>query len=149
MRRFTVILAALVLISTALNAQAPPAKTADEIVAGYVKTIGGMEKLEAVQTLKKSGRYSFGSGTEAKYVEENKRPEMVRQELVLQGMTGITADDGKTGWKIEPWQGKKDVEPLGEEEMKSILEDADFDGPLVNYKAKGNTVELVGTVSVT
>jgi hypothetical protein len=59
-------------------------------------------------------------------------------------MTGVTAYDGKTGWKIEPWQGKKDVEPLGEEEMKQILEDADFDGPLVHYKEKGNKVELVG-----
>ena len=63
-------------------------------------------------------------------------------------MTGITAYDGKTGWKIEPWQGKKDVEPLGEDELKEILEDADFDGPLVHYKEKGNTVEFVGTEPV-
>lgn len=59
-------------------------------------------------------------------------------------MTGIDAYDGKTGWKIEPWNGKKDPESLGEEEMKSILEDSDFDGPLVNYKQKGNKVEFVG-----
>jgi hypothetical protein len=103
-----------------------------------------MEKLQAIQTLRRSGRYTFGSGTEAKYSEDNKRPDMVRQELVLQGMAAITAYDGKTGWKIEPWQGKKDVEPLGEEEMKQILEDADFDGPLVSSKQKGNKVELVG-----
>jgi hypothetical protein len=59
-------------------------------------------------------------------------------------MTGIDAYDGKTGWKIEPWNGKKDPESLGEEEMKSILEDSDFDGPLVNYKQKGNKVEFIG-----
>jgi hypothetical protein len=52
--------------------------------------------------------------------------------------------DGKTGWKIEPWNGKKDPEALGEEEMKSIVEDADFDGPLVDYKRKGNKVESLG-----
>ena len=28
--------------------------------------------------------------------------------------------------------------------MKSIVEDADFDGPLVNYKAKGNQIEFLG-----
>lgn len=153
MRRFTGILAALAFAAisspalTAQTAQTAP-KTADEIVASYVKTIGGMEKVEAIQTLKKSGKYTFGSGLEAKVVEENKRPDLVRQELVLQGMAGVTAYDGKTGWKIEPWQGKKDVEPLGEEEMKQIVEDADFDGPLVNYKAKGNAIELVGTEPV-
>jgi hypothetical protein len=59
-------------------------------------------------------------------------------------MTSINAYDGKTAWKIEPWNGKKDPEALGEEEMKSILEDADFDGPLVNYKQKGNKVEFIG-----
>lgn len=138
MRRLTGLLAGL------FAAAAVSAQTADEIIASYVKTIGGMEKLEAIKTLKKSGRYTSGGGLEAKVVEENKRPDLVRQELVLQGMTGITAWNGKTGWKIEPWQGKKDVEPLGEEELKQILEDADFDGPLVNYKQKGNTVELVG-----
>jgi hypothetical protein len=121
-----------------------PAQTADEIIANYVKTIGGMERLEAIHTLKKSGKYTSGSGLEAKVVEESKRPDLIRQEFILQGMTGITAYDGKTGWKIEPWQGKKDVEPLGEEEMKQILEDADFDGPLVRWKEKGNKVEFVG-----
>jgi hypothetical protein len=154
MRRLSGILAGL-LVATAISAQraaarppqsaaAPPTKTADEIIASYVNTIGGMEKLEAIKTLRKIGRYTGGTGLEAKVAEDSKRPDMVRQEFVLQGMTGVTAYDGKTGWKIEPWQGKKDVEPLGEEEMKQIVEDADFDGPLVGYKEKGNKVELVG-----
>ena len=152
MRRFAGIVGGL-LAAAALGAQGAttaPTKspTADEIIAGYVKTIGGMEKLEAIKTLKKSGRYTSGGGLEAKVVEESKRPEMVRQEFVLQGMIGVTAWDGKTGWKIEPWQGKKDDEPLGEEELKQVIEDADFDGPLIHYKEKGNTVELVGTEPV-
>jgi hypothetical protein len=141
MRRPTAILAALMLAATLPAAAAP---TADEIIASYVKTIGGMEKLDAIKTLKKSGRYTSPGGTEYRVVEENKRPEMVRQEFQLQGMTEVTAWDGQAGWKIEPWQGKKDVEPLGEEEKKQIVEDADFDGPLVGYKEKGNKVELVG-----
>ncbi len=63
-------------------------------------------------------------------------------------MTGVTAYDGRTGWKIEPWQGKKDPEPLGEEELKTIIEDSDFEGPLVNYQSKGNKVEYVGAEPV-
>jgi len=59
-------------------------------------------------------------------------------------MTGINAYDGATGWKIEPWQGKKDPEALSEEEMRDIIEESDFDGPLINYQEKGNRVELVG-----
>ena len=96
----------------------PGRPTADEIVAKYVKTIGGMEKIEAVKTLKRTGKFTGGGGFEAKVLEENKRPDLVRQEFTFQGMTGVTAYDGKAGWKIEPWQGKKDPEPLGEEELK-------------------------------
>ena len=87
-------------------------------------------------------------GFEAVVIQENKRPNSVRQEFSLQGMTGINAYDGHDGWKIEPWQGKKDAEPLGEEELKQIQEDADFDGPLINYQQKGNKVEFVGAEPV-
>src|SRR5437667_4895437 len=90
------------------------AQTADEIVAKYVKTIGGMEKIEAAKTLRRTGKFTGGGGFEAVVVEQRKRPNMVRQEFSLQGMTAITAYDGKNGWKISPFQGKKDPEPLGE-----------------------------------
>lgn len=120
------------------------AQTADEIVAKYVKTIGGMEKIEAAKTLRRTGKFTGGGGFEAVVAEQRKRPNMVRQEFSLQGMTAITAYDGKNGWKISPFGGKKDPEPLGEGEMKAILDDSAFDGPLVNYQAKGNKVEYVG-----
>ena len=124
------------------------AQTADEIVGKFIKTVGGMEKIQAVKSLRRVGKFSGGGGFEAVLVEENRRPNLVRQEFVIQGMTGVTAYDGKTGWKIEPWNGKKDAEALSEEEMKSIIEDSDLDGPLVNYKQKGVKVEYVGTDEV-
>lgn len=139
MRRVLVSIAALALFGIPASAQ-----TVDEIIAHYIKTIGGMEKIQAVSTLRRSGKFTGGGGFEAVVLQENKRGTSVREEFSLQGMTGINAYDGKTGWKIEPWNGKKDPESLGEEEMKSILEDSDFDGPLVNYKQKGNKVEFVG-----
>ncbi len=71
-----------------------------------------MEKIQAVKSLRRVGKFSGGGGFEAVLVEENRRPNLVRQEFVIQGMTGVTAYDGKTGWKIEPWGGKKDAEAL-------------------------------------
>jgi hypothetical protein len=136
------------IIGLALFAIPVSAQTAEEIIAKYVKTIGGAEKIEAIKTLRRTGKFTGGGGFEAVVIRENKRPQMARQEFTIQGMTGVTAYDGKTGWKIEPWGGKKDPEALGEEEMKGIQEDADFDGPLVNYQQKGNKVEFVGAEPV-
>jgi outer membrane lipoprotein-sorting protein len=143
MCRFLLRLTALLILPLPVAAQ-----TADEIIAKYIKAIGGKEKIEAIKTLRRTGKYTGGGGFEAVIVQENKRTNMVRREFTFQGMIGVTAYDSKAGWKIEPWNGKKDVETLGEEELKSIIEDADFDGPLIDYQQKDNKVEFIGTEPV-
>jgi hypothetical protein len=72
----------------------------------------------------------------------------VRTELTLQGMTVIQAYDGKEGWKVSPFQGRKDPEKMSADDTKSLIEDAEIDGPLVDWKAKGSTVEYIGTEDV-
>ncbi|HSY50442.1 MAG TPA: hypothetical protein VLC46_16645, partial [Thermoanaerobaculia bacterium] len=124
------------------------AQTADEIIAKYISTIGGMDHIAAVKSLKRTGKFTGGGGFEAQVLEENARPNRVRQEFAIQGMTAVNAYDGTTGWKIDPFEGKKDPEALSEEEMKGIIEDSDLDGPLVNYAQKGNKVEYTGTEQV-
>ena len=143
MRRVLISLTTMTLLSTSLWAQ-----SVDSLIAKYVQASGGMARMQALQTLRRIGKFTGQDGFEAVVIQENKRPNSVREEFSLQGMTGITAFDGHNGWKIEPWQGKRDPESLGEEEMHGILDDADFDGPLVNYQAKGNRVEYQGTEQI-
>lgn len=129
-----------------LAAQSTP--TADDIIAHYLKTVGGADKVQAVTTLRRIGKFTGDDGFEAQVIQESSRPNRVREEFSLQGMTGVTAYDGANGWKIDPFGGKKDPESLSEEELRSIVEDADFDEPLINYKAKGNKVEYAGMDNV-
>jgi len=143
MRKTLLNLAALAVCTTPLSAQ-----SVDSLVAKYIQASGGLPKIQALQSLRRTGRFTGGGGFEAVVVQENKRPSSVREEFSIQGMTGINAYDGRDGWKIEPWNGKRDPEALGEEEMHSILDDADFDGPLVNYQAKGNRVEFQGVEQI-
>src|SRR5439155_7605806 len=143
MRHILVKVTALALLAMPLSAQ-----SVDSLIAKYVLASGGTARIQALQTLRRTGKFTGNDGFEAVVVQENKRPNSVREEFSLQGMTGVTAYDGRNGWKIEPWQGKKDPDPLGEEEMKGIVEDSDFEGPLVNYQAKGNKVEYIGTEPV-
>lgn len=142
MRTALLAIATTTALGSALGAQARP--TADDIIARYVKTVGGTEKIQSIKTLRRIGKYTGDDGFEAVVIEESTRPNKVREEFSLQGMTGINAYDGSSGWKIDPFGGKKDPESLSEEELRSIVEDSDFDEPLINYKEKGNKVELVG-----
>jgi outer membrane lipoprotein-sorting protein len=77
-------------------------------------------------------------------VLETARPHKMRQEFVVQGMTGIMAYDGSSGWSVMPFMGKKDPEPMSADDLKQAEEQADIDGPLVDYKEKGNQVEYLG-----
>ena len=119
-------------------------QTADEIVSRYIQKIGGIEKLSAIKSMRATGRLIGGGGFEAVIVNENKRPSMVRNEFSLQGMTSVSAYDGKTGWRVNPFGGKKDAEAMGEEEIKQMIEAADIDGPLVNSGANGVRLEYIG-----
>ena len=47
-----------------------------------------------------------------------------------------------------PMMGKKEPEVMGEDETKAAEEQADMDGPLMDYKEKGNKVELIGKEQV-
>jgi photosystem II stability/assembly factor-like uncharacterized protein len=116
----------------------------EDLVAKYAQRIGGAERLHAIQSIRRTGKFYGGGGFEAKLVNENKRPNKVREEFAFGGMTGVNAYDGRTGWKIEPWQGKKDAESLSDDETKGIIEEASFDDPLLNYRSAGNKAELIG-----
>jgi hypothetical protein len=59
-------------------------------------------------------------------------------------LTAVQAYDGKNGWQIMPFMGKKDPELMSADEAKEIEENADLDGPLVDYKRKGHQIELQG-----
>jgi photosystem II stability/assembly factor-like uncharacterized protein len=146
MRRPQLLFALAVAATSLASAQSLP--TTDEIIARYAQRIGGAERLRAVQSVRKTGKFYGGGGFEAVVTNENRRPNKVREEFTFGGMTGVTAFDGTAGWKIEPWSGKKDAEPLGENETKGIVEDAEFDDPLFNYRERGNKVELAGTDQV-
>ncbi len=139
MRKYFLTFCVLLLATAAL-----PAQTIDDIVARYAQRVGGLERIQSIQSVRRTGKFYGGGGFEAVVRYENKRPNKVREEFIFGGMTGVNAFDGTNGWKIEPWQGKKDAETLSEDEIKSIAEDAEFDDPLFNYRQKGNKVELIG-----
>lgn len=118
-------------------------QTAEELVRKNIMAHGGPDKVKAIKTVRMTGRLQAGSFT-AKVGRDAMAPNLVRETMTLQGMTEIQAYDGKTGWKISPFEGRKDPELLGEDDLRQLLDESDFYGPLVDYQAKGNKVEYLG-----
>ena len=123
------------------------AQTADEVIAKNIQARGGIEKLHALQSMRRTAKLSRGP-MRATYIEEIKRADKVRGELIVQGLTQVRAYDGKTGWQINPFRGRRDPELMSQDDTKSLEVSADIEGPLVDYKQKGHKTELVGHDSV-
>jgi hypothetical protein len=119
------------------------AQTVDEVIAKSLEARGGLDKLKAVQSVRMTGKMTMGPGIEAPVTIEMKRPRNARLEFTFQGMTGVQAYDGQQAWGISP-MGSRQPEPMPAEMAKELDDQADLDGPLVDYKAKGSQVELVG-----
>jgi outer membrane lipoprotein-sorting protein len=141
------LLAAILLLTAASSAFA---YTADELAAKNVAAKGGAEKLAALHSLRLTGKVLVNGDTlQLGFVATVQRPDSERIEATLQGLTLIQAYDGTQGWKVNPFQGRKDAEQMSADDAKELSEDAaDFTGPLVDYQAKGYKLDYLGTEDV-
>ena len=128
-------------------AAAAGAETADDVIAKYVTARGGMDKIKSIQSLEMKIKANQG-GLEFPGKLDLKRPEKMRLEMTIQGKTMVQAYDGKTAWMIMPFLGSPDPQVMSADDAKDVVEQADMDGPIVDYKAKGHQVELIGKEDV-
>jgi outer membrane lipoprotein-sorting protein len=136
------------LLVAGLAGAAVQAQTADEIINKHLQARGGKDKIKAVKSERFTGKMVMGQGMEAPIIMELARPNKLRMEFTLQGMTGVQAYDGKSGWSVMPFMGKKDPEAMSADEIKQAEDQADMDGLLVDYKEKGHQVEYIGKEDV-
>ena len=128
-----------------LSAYALSAQSVDVIVARNLAARGGIEKLRAVHSQRLTGTISFGPGNEGPFQVEMQRPGKMRERLTLNGKIIIRTTNGKAGWIVN---GDSDPAPLSSAILKNMAGGADFDGPLMDYRAKGNRIELAGKETV-
>jgi hypothetical protein len=86
--------------------------------------------------------------TQLPFRMELERPRKMRFEIQFNGQTAVQIYDGANGWKLRPFLNRREVETYTPEEMKIASVQADLDGPLVDYAAKGTRIELAGTEKV-
>jgi hypothetical protein len=147
--RLSALATAAILATTLASSAEPqpsarPTPSAEQIVDRYVATRGGLEKIRSIRTLREKGRLTAGADRQALVTRELMRPGHTRFEITVQGVTGVFVSDGQHGWKMSPFDGDTEPKPLPEEVVNDAAEQADIEGPLVDWKAKGHRVELAG-----
>jgi hypothetical protein len=164
-------------ISTAMAADTAATRgslTAAVIVNKNVAARGGLQAWQAVHSISFQGTLGVGGNQRAAlpvplpgkkaanlptdqrpaeevqlpFLMEMQRPHKVRFELQFKGQTAVQIFDGTNGWKLRPFLNRREVESYTAEEMKKASMQAELDGPLVDYLAKGTTIELDGMEKV-
>lgn len=125
--------------------------TADELIAKNAAARGGLDKIEAIKTLKAEGKMriigGFGS-FDLTFVQYQQAPDSVRTEATVQGLTQVQAWDGKEAWQISPFQGRRDPERISADDAKAIADNAPIAGSLIGYQQRGSQVAYLGTEDV-
>src|SRR6266566_2586372 len=128
-----------------LPSGSPSAQTVDEIIRKAIDARGGIDKIKAVESERITGRVAFSEGLEGTVVLELERPHKLYFDSTVEGQKVLRAYDGKSaGWTVNPFTENKNVVEMSADELKEMPDEADLDGPLVDYKSKGFRVELVG-----
>jgi outer membrane lipoprotein-sorting protein len=138
---------ALPLLAVLLAACSPPAPKAspvDEIVDAHLAARGGREKLKALRSIRETGTVTASDGRVAKVVREIKRPNLFRLEFSYEGTKSVFAYDGRSGWQVAPLFGRFDPEAMPPQSDAAAVDQGDIESPLVDWREKGHTVELVG-----
>lgn len=135
----------------ALAASPVHALTVDELVAKNAQARGGLDKIEAIKTMRMQGQVRVGGdfgSFDLGFVQVKKAPDSVRNEASVQGLTQVEVWNGEQGWRIDPFQGRKDAERMTDDDARGLADGANIAGPLINYKAQGNAIEYQGTEDV-
>jgi hypothetical protein len=140
----------LAMLSATSISHAASTQVLDDMVARNIQARGGNAALHAMHSLTLRGKLLINDGQiELGFLQIVERPSSIRVEASIQGLTQVQAYNGKVGWQINPFQGRKDPERLSADDIKILAETvADFDGSLVDWQSKGNKLEYLGTEDV-
>jgi outer membrane lipoprotein-sorting protein len=129
----------------ALLVGCPAPSPVDEIVNSNITARGGVERLQALQSIRMTGTATASGGRVARVVLEMKRPGLYRLEFSSQGTTAVFAHDGEVGWQVDPLAGVFEPEQVvPERDSEAGVDERDIEGHLVNWRDKGHSVVLVG-----
>ena len=134
-------------VVAALSLATVKAQTADEIVNKHIEAIGGLENWEKVNSIVLTGTMSV-QGMSLDVITTVLHNKGSRQDINAMGMNNYQILTPTAGWSFFPIQGQQAPEAMTADDVKEGQTDLDAQGSLIDYKAKGHTVELIGKEDV-
>ncbi|MEO6247732.1 MAG: hypothetical protein ABIO85_04015 [Sphingomicrobium sp.] len=142
---------AFLLATAASPGLAAPEPTAADLIAKDLAARGGATALAAINTLEFNGKFIAPGDFQLTYHATRARNpggDRMRDDLTVQGLTIVQAYDGRSAWKVNPFQGRKDAERMSADEARAQADAARMDGVLLASLHDGSTVRYLGREDV-
>lgn len=123
------------------------AQTVDDVINKHIDSMGGKAKLLTLTSVKMTGGFNT-QGYDVSVVSTRKHGVGYRLDFSVAGTENYQFVTPTKGSAYMPVLGQSSPEDLPEDQMKMMQNQMDLQGPFLNYKEKGNTVELGGKESV-
>jgi hypothetical protein len=118
-------------------------QTLDEVIDKFVTAQGGRDKLLALNTLVMEGTLNVnGQAITVKITQVNYKGQRV--DISFGGVSGYIIQTRDSGWQYLPFQGQQKAEAMPAAVIQETVDGLDIQSPLLNYKEKGHTAELLG-----
>ena len=122
-------------------------QTVDDIIQKYANTMGGLSAFNAIKTLKMTGTVTT-QGMDLPLTVQIINGRATRNDVEAMGQAIVNAyKDGK-GWKINPFAGVATATDMTKEELIDFKTQSMLANNLMDYKARGHKVELLGQEDV-
>lgn len=136
------ILRGAIVCSALFGALALHAQTADEIVAKSLDAIGGKQAISQVKSITMETSVQV-MGNEAPGTVEILDGVGYKSDIDFNGSKVVQCYNGKGGWSVNPMAGQPDPTPMSDDQYKNGADEIYVGGPLYDYTAKGNKLELI------
>lgn len=124
------------------------ADSADDVARIHIEAIGGKLRMNLLRTLRATGRVNI-DGRVLTFRLLAERPNRLRMETQSGSRRIIQATDGVAApWQLDPDAKPGRVTQLEGEEAREFAADAEFDDPLVDYAARGYSIDYAGETQV-
>jgi hypothetical protein len=123
------------------------AQSVDEVIQKYAANMGGLEAFNKITSAKMTGSVT-AQGNELAVTTQIINGKDMRLDIDVKGQFIVNCYNNGKGWKINPFQGAPTATEVSGNELNDFKTQSNLATQLMDYKARGYTVEMPGEETV-